>query len=428
MKLLHRIIIPVALLLLQSLPGAASEPGRANPGASGPDTTTLSGEGIKSVNVFSIGEAGSKYYRIPAICRAADGSLIAVADQRRSSKEDISLHPEGIRLVAKISHDNGLTWGELFPLFPDWKDDAGHPVSHGDAALALFPPTGDLVCVFCAKESYHTSDPHSPGEIYVSTSSDNGQTWKTPFRIDPMLKAQIDSAHARAGSPLRFFTGFGASGNMLSCPEGVAFVMNGRHLSETADPSRGYEYVCLLSAGDYSAMKWTVTNPAGPVCADGSGNESKIILTGDNRLMMSIRTPGDHRFAFSDDFGATWSEPAAAEPDGTHAPAIPEPGCNGGFLRYTDENGGTDRLYLSVPSRLDEGVRSDVTLYYSDDGGSKWHRSLLLVPGPSAYSTLRDAGDGRIGCLLECGDDISGYDIRYLEIPVGATTSAESRP
>ena len=119
MKLLHRIIIPVALLLLQSLPGAASEPGRANPGASGPDTTTLSGEGIKSVNVFSIGEAGSKYYRIPAICRAADGSLIAVADQRRSSKEDISLHPEGIRLVAKISHDNGLTWGELFPLFPD---------------------------------------------------------------------------------------------------------------------------------------------------------------------------------------------------------------------------------------------------------------------------------------------------------------------
>lgn len=376
---------------------------------------------ITSVDVFGIGEEGSKYYRIPAVVRATDGTLVAVADQRRSSKEDLSLHPEGIRLVAKLSHDNGRTWSALFPLFPDWTDDAGNPISHGDAALALYQPTGDLVCVFCSDESYQTADADRPGRIYVSTSADNGRTWRTPVRIDAMLKAQIDSAHTATGSPLRFFTGFAASGNMLSTPDGLLFALNGRHVSECDNPSRGYEYVCYLSADNYRDMQWQVLNPASPVCADGSGNESKIASPDGDTLLMSIRTPGRHRLSRSDDFGATWSAPYPAVTDDGNG--IPEPGCNGGFLRYTSAN--TDCLFLTVPARTVDGVRSDVTLYRSDDGGSRWHRCRTISDGPSAYSTLCNAGDNRLGILVECGDDRTGYTIRYITLPASSLTSVK---
>ncbi len=59
--------------------------------------------------VFNRGDFGSKYYRIPAITVAADGAIIAVADKRIETINDL---PNPIYIVVSRTTDNGRTWRE----------------------------------------------------------------------------------------------------------------------------------------------------------------------------------------------------------------------------------------------------------------------------------------------------------------------------
>ena len=61
------------------------------------------------VRLFASGDHGSKYYRIPAIVTAADGTLLAVADRRGDSQGDL---PNLIDGVLRRSTDRGTTWSE----------------------------------------------------------------------------------------------------------------------------------------------------------------------------------------------------------------------------------------------------------------------------------------------------------------------------
>lgn len=83
---------------------------------------------------------GDVPYRIPAIGTAQDGSLVAVADYRYS-KADIG--SGRVDLHIRISHDNGLTWGDVMDLeqfrgdgnLSEWRHDKaafGDPCIVGD--------------------------------------------------------------------------------------------------------------------------------------------------------------------------------------------------------------------------------------------------------------------------------------------------------
>ncbi|MBQ3576092.1 MAG: exo-alpha-sialidase, partial [Coprobacter sp.] len=62
---------------------------------------------MPSEYVYEMNENGSKYYRIPALVKASDGSLVAIADKRGDALGDL---PNVISIVAKRSTDNGKTW------------------------------------------------------------------------------------------------------------------------------------------------------------------------------------------------------------------------------------------------------------------------------------------------------------------------------
>ena len=68
------------------------------------------------VSLYNMEEAGSKYYRIPALVKAKDGSLVAIADKRGDALGDL---PNIITIVSKRSTDGGK-W--VLPLFSDAKD------------------------------------------------------------------------------------------------------------------------------------------------------------------------------------------------------------------------------------------------------------------------------------------------------------------
>ena len=57
-------------------------------------------------SLFKPGDAGSKFYRIPALLTAADGSIIAAADKRINCLWDL---PNDIDVVCRRSTDMGAT-------------------------------------------------------------------------------------------------------------------------------------------------------------------------------------------------------------------------------------------------------------------------------------------------------------------------------
>src|SRR5258708_7510377 len=66
-------------------------------------------DGPVPVQVFQSGTEGYQTFRIPAIVRATNGTLLAFAEGRKNGGGDTG----AIDLVLKRSFDNGLTWGLL---------------------------------------------------------------------------------------------------------------------------------------------------------------------------------------------------------------------------------------------------------------------------------------------------------------------------
>ena len=81
------------------------------------------------ISLFEMGEDGSKFYRIPALVKAADGALVAVADKRGDALGDL---PNIITIVSKRSTDGGKTWSDMSIVA---KGDTVAKCGYGDAVV-----------------------------------------------------------------------------------------------------------------------------------------------------------------------------------------------------------------------------------------------------------------------------------------------------
>ena len=333
------------------------------------------------VLVYDMNEAGSKYYRIPALVTAADGSLVALADKRGDRLNDL---PNTISVVAKRSTDGGRTWSEAVTIA---QGDADAGTTYGDPAVVLDRNTGNLVAVFSGDTGFFVSTKTNRAGFYVSTSSDNGLTWTAPRAITDQIYQSS------------WYGAFAASGSMLQTADGtIMFVANTR-LSSAQWVTDVYEFVCASSDG---GQTWSVLNADSRIPADGQGNESKLVELEDGTLLMSIRSSANRRFSKSTDGGRTWTAATAS--------SMPDPSCNGDIILYPSTDG-QSRLLHSIPAN--STTRQDVTVYMSYDNGATWPVSKKLVDGVSAYSSLTVLEDGSIGCLVEEGkwdSNIAGED------------------
>ena len=60
-------------------------------------------------SLFEMGEAGSKYYRIPALVKAQDGALVAIADKRGDALGDSRTSLPSFRNEAPTTGKPGAT-------------------------------------------------------------------------------------------------------------------------------------------------------------------------------------------------------------------------------------------------------------------------------------------------------------------------------
>lgn len=341
--------------------------------------------GMKRSIVYRPGDFDSKFYRIPGIVTAKDGSLVTVADKRIEHNGDL---PAKIDVVSRRSTDGGVTWSDYVTVAQH--DDLG---GCGDPAIVVDEKSGDILAIFSHGNGLWQKE---PAHISVARSTDNGKTWGKMVDINP----QILTTDPNGPQPIKCISAFASSGRATQLANGR--IMFPLVVREDGNPK--FKVYAIYS--DDSGHTWKVSkNPA-----TTDGDESKVVQLADGTVIMSIRNRFGslRKFSYSHDNGETWSEPVPVE-------GLPDPRCNGDIIRYNRD--GKDLLLQSLPG--DPKGRNNVAIYVSADGGKTWPLKKTIVYCPSAYSSMTILPDGSIGMLIEeSSNNHQSYDIWYTNIPI----------
>lgn len=128
---------------------------------------------------FATSEEYSRYYRIPAITRASDGTLVALSDARKMHIHDVT---NSIDVVSRRSSDNGKTWSDYVVIFQgsqsgedcyDWK-------GYGDAAVASFA-NGTVIATAIHGFGLAGTSNDPATDVVWKVSRDNGKSWSSEF-------------------------------------------------------------------------------------------------------------------------------------------------------------------------------------------------------------------------------------------------------
>lgn len=339
--------------------------------------------------VFDKGDFGSKFYRIPALATAADGSVLAVADRRIENQSDL---PGKIDVVARRSSDGGATWSPFIMVAEH--DSIG---GYGDPAVVVDKKSGDILIISTHGNGLWQKE---PGHISISRSKDNGVSWLPAVDINPQIKASLpDTVN-------RYEAWFASSGRALQTSKGrIIFAIIAR--------KAGVEHFPVYAVySDDGGHSWKVSKNAATL----NGDEAKVVELADGSLIMSIRNryKGGRIFSRSTDGGVTWGE-------SYEVTALPDPACNGDIIRYTAN--GKNLLLQSLPGSPTD--RNNVTVYVSDDNGKTWNHKHRVVRAPSAYSSMTVLPNSNVGFLIE--EEVAetnenghhpGYRLWFTSLPI----------
>lgn len=342
-------------------------------------------DGVERSLVYCPGDYGSRFYRIPAIVTALDGSIVTVADKRIEHNGDL---PAKIDIVSRRSMDGGQTWSDYMTVAAH--DSIG---GCGDAALVVDRISGDILAIFSHGNGLWQNE---PAHITVMRSKDNGLTWGEPLDISPQILTTDPKGH----QPIKCTSAFATSGRATQLADGrIIFALVVRE-----EGNQHFKVYAVYS--DDSGHSWKVSeNPAS--C---DGDESKIAQLADGSLIMSIRNRFGslRKFSRSYDNGVTWSDPIPVDD-------LPDPCCNGDIIRYSC--GGKELILQSLPG--DPQGRNNVAIYVSEDNAKTWPIMKTIVHMPSAYSSMTVLPDGSVGILTEeSANNHYSYSIWFTRMPI----------
>lgn len=329
------------------------------------EKSTAEEPSLESQRLYAMGDYGSQFWRIPALLCLDDGTLLAVNDKRKYSYKDL---PEDIDIVCRRSADNGATWSEPQTLV----EGTGRKQGYGDPALVQCE-NGDVLCLFAGHNGYFQSTANDPICVYMCRSTDRGHTWGDTVNLTSLVwdaSSGYHGAFVASGNGLRLRRGPHA-GRVLFA---AAVLRNGQNVSDN-----------FVIYSDDNGHTWQRSQKAYT-----AGDEAKLMELNDGTVLISVRRTGARGYNRSEDGGETWGAQGYWNEMKVNA-------CNGDMLRV-DEN----TLLHSIPNSMQ---RENVSLFISNDEGQSWHSPVLLVEGPSVYSSLTLLKDGTIGCFVEKGPD-----------------------
>ncbi|MDY2866597.1 MAG: sialidase family protein, partial [Sodaliphilus sp.] len=375
---------------------------------------------------FATSEEYSRYYRIPAITRASDGTLVALSDARKMHIHDVT---NSIDVVSRRSSDNGKTWSDYVVIFQgsqsgedcyDWK-------GYGDAAVASFA-NGTVIATAIHGFGLAGSSTDPATDVVWKVSRDNGKSWSSEYTMDQKLFGGL--------------RGNISPGNICVANEGYIKGKALVGLRTSTSPNNGYtntsashqRIYCLT----YDPDKNTWTNVTtgwdnyNYIEVSGDLDETQFVQIGDNEYLMSARYYGTgfrkfYRLKFTSATTATVTE--VSQSGMTLAG-----GCNGDLINYTTANQGTYVIHTIPKDWAHDGdnARTSLTAYYAKASASDrldWTRSLDLfdpfdntsggekksgigaLDESAQYSSLSMQEDGTIAVLMEAYP----YAIRHMD-------------
>ncbi len=317
--------------------------------------------------VYVGGQDGYHTYRIPAAILTSKGTLLAFCEGRRAGRGDAG----NIDLLLKRSIDGGKTWGKTQVVWDDAENTCGNPCPVVDAKtgtiwLLLTHNLGqDSEAMILDKTAKGTRT------VWVSHSTDDGETWTAPREITADVKKPEWTWYA---------TGPGIG---IQLKSGRLVIPCDNYVAGT----KARQSHVIFS--DDAGQTWKLGGVVGPDC-----NECQIVELSDGRLALNIRSYRGAKgrlVAHSADGGESFGELFVD-------PVLVEPVCQASILKLPQEKA---TLVFSNPAST---RRENMTVKLSLDNGRSWPYAKVLHAGPAAYSCLTPLPDGTLGCLYECGD------------------------
>lgn len=345
--------------------------------------------------VFRQGDGGYYSFRIPAIVRANDGTLLAFAEGRKYSGAD----HEKNDIVQRRSFDNGASWSEL-TLVQNEGDTAF--IWIGNPAPVVDRRDGTIHMLFCRNNE----------RVFHTFSKDNGKTWSQRKELLLATKGKDEWTWIGTGPGIGIQLERGKEKGRLIIPSHYRFTENGEE--------RGANRIIYSDDGGET---WKNGFRADAMQLPLRPNENTVVelvntsAAGHSQLYFLPRkgaNSGDESDpyrrleAFSDDGGLSLSAPFKRNP------FIKTVAVQGALLRWSamDMVGNRNRILFSVTSRLvtDPLPKSDgrkhVSVWSSFDEAKTWSAVPKRIwSGYSAYSSLVKTAQGHLGVLFEAGTE-----------------------
>lgn len=389
--------VVTALATALALPGAAA----------GTEQTPAEQRGVRQTVVFESGTEGYDTFRIPAITRSEDGTLLAFAEGRVGGGGDTG----DIDLVLRRSSDNGRTWGPLQVVGDNGSNVFGNPTPIVD------PATGDIVLL-----TTHNSGTASEAEImrgevtaeesrrvFVQRSTDDGESWSEPTDITADTK--LPQWRWYATGPVHGIA-------LEHGPHAGRLVAPANHSTspppgsdDTGRESKYYGAHSLYS--DDGGVTWQIGGIDTPQNGVLNPNESTAVELSDGTVYFNTRdqngtSSGTRAATTSSDGGESFDAPYAMV-DELVAPVV-----QSSVFKLSSRADRHERIVFSAPG--DPGARRDLTLRVSFDEAQSWETSLVLHEGPAAYSDLVETSSHALGVLYENGDDGTYERITFASV------------
>ncbi|WP_063730963.1 sialidase family protein [Streptomyces sp. RTd22] len=347
-------------------------------------------------------DAGYFCFRIPAIVKSEDGTLLAFAEGRKDNCGDAG----DIDLVLKRSTDGGRTWGPLQVV------NEGGGDTHGNPAPVVDTRTGRILLASTyntGRDDSQSCDVPCDRTPHLQYSDDDGATWSTPRDLSPALLPPAWNSWYATGPVHGIQLKRGPhKGRLL-------FTVN----TESHDGTRITANHAALAYSDDGGRRWKVgAVDSYPIAQDGTfrqkPSEMTLLERSDGSVYVNGReqdgTDLGHRdYAISHDGGESFAAPFRTIPD------LSTPMVQGSVLRLRDAGpDGPGRLLLAAPADPDR--RRTMMIRSSWDEARSWEgtdRGKVVTTDWSGYSDMALISPGTVGLMYEGGAVDARDEIRF---------------
>lgn len=395
-----------------------------------------------SVDVFKTTPATIPY-RIPAITTASNGNIIAVADYRHS-RADIGMATNGrIDIRARISKDNGATWGNIFNVIEgkgaDGVDSSNNDmyVGFGDPAIVADRESNRVLLITCSGNvSFPNGQRDNHQGIAHFYSEDCGENWSVPEDRSEHIYAQFDNT--QHGPVRAMFVGSGKISQSQYIKVGDYYRIYCAVLVKNVNGTN----VNFVLYSDNFGDSWTVLGGGEVSPIPSGGDEPKAEELPDGSVIISSRTQGGriyNIFSYTDSKKAEGSWGTAQYSNASNNGTIAVNNSTNGEILFVPAKRTADdkKVYLAFQSVPLGSGRANVGIYYKELEtladfvtpqaiAADWdgrHQSSYLS---GAYSTMCLQKDNNIGFLYE--EDTyggnGGYTIVYKNYSVEYLTDS----